>query len=120
MPDRPLPFRAFLATDEMNVVGICLAIGVFLAGSTWGERRQYAVLGWETPSHLSHSLAIGPVYRFAEPLPLKNQDRLRSQTAELTRECFRHLQSRNPEAWASLSPADVPVLFVFSSAVADG
>ena len=121
MTDRSVPFQSFLADAEMNILGICYVIGVFLAGSTWAERRQYAVLAWYTPSALSHSLAIGPSHRFAAPLPLKSQDlRFRNQTAELTRECFWHLQLRNPETLASSSSTDVPVLFAFSSVVADG
>ena len=121
---RLLPFLAFVSyvSDEnrMILVGFVLVVGVWSAGYTSAERRQYAAKAWQTVDDGISTLEVCNGHRFPVEVALTGRDlRFRSQIAELTRPAFDRFQLAHPRALHLKSPSEVPILIAFNSSIAE-
>ena len=128
MPARRLPFYAFVAYESDGsyvVVALCLVSGIWIAGTSKQERRQFAVKSWLTAASdictldLDLPRAATVDFKFA-----KSDFRYINTIGELKPAAFHAcLGAACFEDAVPLGmrprPCDIPVLFAFSQCVGD-
>ena len=101
MPRR-LPFTAFVAHDEgrgaITIVGLVLVTGIFLAGNSRDERRQFAAESWQRVDESITSLEVCSAAEFCQPVDVSSTGlRYRNVTAAFNVSEFDSLQIAYPE-----------------------